>query len=395
MKTSARTRKGRRIPYVDLAAQHAPLKAKLLEAIADVIDEGQFILGRQVADFEEEFAALCGERHAVGLNSGTDALVLALEAVGVGPDDEVITVPNSFVASTACIRRVGARPVLVDVGADYNIDPAKIEPAITPRTKAILPVHLTGRPCDMEPILAIARTHGLAVIEDCAQAVLAEYRGRRVGSFGAAGCFSLHPLKTLNACGDGGVLTTNHAEMYERLRLARNHGLRSRDDCAFWSGNSRLDTMQAAILLVKLRHLEEWTECRRANARVYQDLLADVPEVRVPRESDHLKPVYHTFVIQAERRDELREYLSARGIETAIHYPIPIHLNAAAKELGFPEGSFPVAEQQARRILSLPIYPELAESQIIRVCDSIRTFYGYRSLASCDEVQLESQLLLP
>jgi dTDP-4-amino-4,6-dideoxygalactose transaminase len=256
-------------------------------------------------------------------------------------------------------------------------------------------VHLTGRPCEMEPLLAIARLHGLAVIEDCAQAVLAEYRGRRVGSFGAAGCFSLHPLKTLNACGDGGVLTTNDTELYDRLRLARNHGLRSRDDCAFWSGNSRLDTMQAAILLVKLRHLEEWTERRRANARVYQDLLADIPEVRVPLEADHLKPVYHTFVIQAQRRDELREYLSARGIETAIHYPVPIHLNAAAKELGFPEGSFPVAEQQARRILSLPIYPELTKSQIIRVCDSIRAFYGYRSLASCDEVQLESQLLLP
>jgi dTDP-4-amino-4,6-dideoxygalactose transaminase len=380
---------------VDLAAQHAPLKAKLLEAIADVIDEGQFILGRQVADFEEEFAVLCGVRHAVALNSGTDALVLALEAVGVGPGDEVITVPNSFVASTACIARLGARPVLVDVGADYNIDPAKIEPAITPRTKAILPVHLTGRPCEMDRILAIAQAHGLAVVEDCAQAVLAEYKGRRVGSFGAAGCFSLHPLKTLNACGDGGALTTNDTQVYERLRLARNHGLRSRDDCAFWSGNSRLDTMQAAILLVKLRHLEEWTERRRANARIYRELLTDIPEVRVPRDVDHIKPVYHTLVVQAEGRNELRGYLSARGIETAIHYPVPIHLSAAATDLGFPKGSFPVAEQQAGRILSLPIYPELTESQINRVCDSIRAFYGYRPLASCDEVQLESQLLLP
>jgi dTDP-4-amino-4,6-dideoxygalactose transaminase len=290
---------------------------------------------------------------------------------------------------------VGARPVLVDVGADFNIDPAKIEPAITSRTKAILPVHLTGRPCEMDPILAISRAHGLAVVEDCAQAVLAEYKGQRVGSFGAAGCFSLHPLKTLNACGDGGVLTTNDAQLYERFRLARNHGLRSRDDCAFWSGNSRLDTIQAAILLVKLRHIEEWTERRRANARVYQDLLANLPEACVPHEADHLKPVYHTFVIQAQGRDELREYLNACGIETAIHYPVPIHLCAAGKELGFRKGSFPTAEEQSGRILSLPIYPELSESQINRVCDAIRAFYGYRPLASCDEVQLESQLLLP
>jgi dTDP-4-amino-4,6-dideoxygalactose transaminase len=363
------------IPYVDLGAQHAALKEELLAAIAEVIEEGQFILGEQVREFEEQFAALCGVRHALGVNSGTDALILALRALEIGPGHEVITVPNSFIASTSCIRLVGARPVFVDVGADYNIDASKIEAAITSRTKALLPVHLTGRPCDMEPILAIASTHGLAVIEDCAQAVMAEYRGRRVGSFGAVGCFSLHPLKTLNACGDGGVLTTADSDLYEQLRQARNHGLRTRDDCAFWSFNSRLDTLQAAILLVKLRYLEKWTERRRAHARLYQQQLAGIAEVRCPRESADVKAVYHTFVIQAERRDLLQRYLRANGIETSVHYPVPIHLSAAARELGLPARSFPVAEEQARRILSLPVYPELTAGQIRRVCTAMRSFY--------------------
>jgi dTDP-4-amino-4,6-dideoxygalactose transaminase len=363
------------VPYVNLAGQHAPIKKEILAAVSAVLDSGQFILGEPVAEFERQFALLCGVRYAVGVNSGTDALILALRAIGIGPGDEVITVPNSFVASTACIRLLGARPVFVDVGPDYNIDPGKIAAAVSPRTRAILPVHLTGRPCNMEPIMAVARENGLHVIEDCAQAVIAEYRGRQVGSFGTVGCFSLHPLKTLNACGDGGVLTTDDPSLYERLKVMRNIGLRRRDECVLWSHNSRLDTIQAAILLVKLRYLDQWTEKRRENARYYRAHLAGVPQVEAPAAEAEVRAVYHTFVIQADRRDALRAHLAEQGIRSAIHYPVPIHLTEAGRELGYPEGSFPTAERQARRILSLPIYPELTVAQLQRVCDTIREFY--------------------
>jgi len=364
------------IPYVDIAGQHAPIKAELMEAISEVLDQGQFILGDQVADFERRFADLCGARYAVGVNSGTDALILALRAVGVRQGDEVITVPNSFIATASSIRLVGARPVFVDVREDYNIDPAKIGEAVTPRTRAILPVHLTGHPCDMDPILELADRKNLWVIEDCAQAVMAEYMGRRVGSFGAVGCFSLHPLKTLNACGDGGVLVTNDSELYERLKVLRNLGLRTRDECVSWSHNSRLDTLQAAILLVKLRHVERWTERRRENAQYYQTHLTGIPQVKAPLDVEYTKSVYHTFVIQADRRDDLRRFLSERGVGSSVHYPVPIHLSPAGRELGYPKGSFPIAERQARRILSLPVYPELSQAHLDDVVLSIRAFYG-------------------
>lgn len=367
------------VPYVDIAAQHAAIKHELMTAMGEVLDSGQFILGEQVAEFEGKFAGLCGVPYAVGVNSGTDALILGLKALGIGPADEVITVPNSFVASTACIRLLGAKAVFVDVGDDYNIDPNKIEAAIGARTKAILPVHLTGRPCDMEPILRLATACGIHVVEDCAQAVTAEYKGRRVGSFGTIGCFSLHPLKTLNACGDGGVLTTGDREIYERLKVMRNLGLRTRDDCVMWSQNSRLDTLQAAILLVKLKHLDRWTSRRRENARRYRERLQSVAQVRLPpAEKDYEKAVYHTFVIQAERRDKLRAFLSARGIGSGVHYPVPIHLSEAGRELGYPPGSFPVAEAQARAIISLPVYAELTEEKLDFICSQIRAFYASR-----------------
>ena len=365
------------IPYIDLKSQHASLKSELLSSIGEVIDDGNFILGEQVTEFERQFAQLCGVTYAVGVNSGTDALILALKAIGVRSGDEVITVPNSFVASTTCIRVLGARPVFVDVGDDYNIDPNKIADAITATTKAIIPVHLTGRPCNMEPILAIAKEKGIAVVEDAAQAVLAEYQGKRVGSLGTVGCFSLHPLKNLGACGDGGVLVTDDAELYEKLKVMRNIGLRTRDDCVLWSHNSRLDTLQAAILLVKLRYLHEWAEQRRENARYYQTQLAGIPQIQVPPEREWEKCVYHTFVIQAERRDQLRQFLSDRSIGTAIHYPVPIHLSTAGKELGYTAGSFPIAEMQSRRILSLPIYQELTVEQLEQVCHNIKLFYQH------------------
>jgi len=365
-----------KIPYVNIAGQHAPIKTELLEAVGRIIDGGQFILGNEVSTFEQRFAGLCQTRFAVGVNSGTDALILALRALEIGPGDEVITVPNSFVSSTGCIVLVGARPIFIDVRDDYNMDPAQLEQAVTPRTKAILPVHLTGRPADMDAILKIARNHGLYVVEDCAQAVLAEYRGRRVGSFGTIGCFSLHPLKTLNACGDGGVLTTDDEALYERLKTLRNLGLQTRDNCVYWGLNSRLDTVQAAILLVKLKYVEGWTEKRRANAAFYRKALTGISGLKVPVERPFEKAVYHTFVIQAKRRDELKQYLAENGVGSSIHYPIPIHLQDVARGLGYGPGSFPITERQAKCILSLPVYPELTTAELEYVVQLIKAFYG-------------------
>lgn len=365
-----------KVPYVNLPAQHAPIKDQLLAAVSGVIDHGQFIFGEEVTEFERQFAQLCGVSYAVGVNSGTDALILALKAVGVGPGDEVITVSNSFVASASCIQILGARPVFVDVGDDYNLDPTLLEEVVTPKTKAILPVHLTGRPANMTLILEVAKSHGLYVIEDCAQAVGAEHRGQIVGSLGTAGCFSLHPLKTLNACGDGGVITTNDPNLYEQFNILRNHGLRSRDKCVTWSFNSRLDTLQAAILLVKLKYVEQWTYDRREHARFYQTALDGVQGITVPNEESWEKSVYHTFVVQADRRNDLKAYLASKGIETNIHYPVPIHLQEAACDLGYGQGSFPVTERQAERILSLPIYPELEQDQMGYVVECVSNFYN-------------------
>ena len=360
------------VRYVDLAAQHRALRDELMAAVEGVLLRGDFILGGDVAAFEAEFAAYCGTRFAVGVANGTDSIVLSLRALGIGPGDEVITAPNSFFASASAVVLAGATPIFVDVRDDYNLDPDLLEAAITPRTRAIQVVHLTGRPADMDPILAVARAHGLAVIEDAAQAVGAEYRGRRVGSFGALGSFSLHPLKNLSACGDAGILTTDDEGLYRYLLKARNHGLRNRDECEFWSLNSRLDTLQAALLRVKLRHLETWTEARRQNAAYYTERLSDV--VEIPVDPPHYRSVFHTFVVQADRRDALRDHLQARGVETKVHYPIPIHQQDAAA--GLHAGRFPVAEAQAGRIISLPIYPELTEAQRETVVDAVREFYA-------------------
>ena len=363
------------VPYVDLVSQHAEMKEELLDAIGDVLDHGKFILGQEVEEFEGRFAELCGVRHAVGLNSGTDALILTLKALGIGHGDEVITAPNSFIASAGCIALVGAVPVFVDVGDDYNIDPTLIEAALTPRTRAIIPVHLTGRPADMDTITSIASAHNLHVIEDAAQAVTAQYKGRPVGSLGSAGCFSLHPLKTLNACGDGGVMTTDDTDIFRRVSLSRNLGLKTREEATIWSSNSRLDTIQAAILLVKLRYLNDWTEKRRANARYYQQHLADVAQVQVPLDKPYERAVYHTFVVQADSRDDLSRYLADHGIGTGIHYPIPIHLQEAASHLEYEPGSFPVVEQHSQRILSLPVHHGLGEADTRHVVTAIREFY--------------------
>lgn len=363
------------IPYVDLAEQHAPIKEKLLEAVSKVLDHGKFILGEEVAEFEQRFARLCGVEYAGALNSGTDALILALRALDIGSGAEVITVSNSFVSSTSCIVCAGAKPVFVDVGEDYLIDPALIEKAITPRTKAILPVHWTGRPCDMAAIMAIAKKHKLFVIEDCAQAVCAEYRGQKVGSFGDAGCFSLHPLKTLNACGDGGILTTNNKDLYEKILALRDNGFYQRNTCIYWSNNSRLDTIHAAMLLVKMDYLEEWTQTRRANAHFYQKQLKNLPQIKVPADETDMRAVYHTFIIQADHRDELQAFLMEKGVGVKVHYAVPIHLQPVAKELGYEKGSLPVTERQAGRVLSLPVAQSLQPEMLEYVVNTIKDFY--------------------
>lgn len=363
------------VPFVDIAAQHASIRNELLVAIGHVIDSGMYVLGQEVEEFERRFADLCGVRYAVGLNSGTDALIFALRALGVGPGDEVITAANSFIASAGCAALVGARPVLADVGDDYNLDPDSLERAITPRTKAIIPVHLTGRPAKMDQILHIAEAHGLPVIEDAAQAVCATYRGRPVGSLGRVGCFSLHPLKTLSALGDGGVLTTNDLTIYEEVKILRNLGLRTRDNATVWSGNSRLDTIQAAALLVKMEHIEAWTERRREHARQYRNILSSVPQVQAPNEEPHERAVYQVFKIMAEDRDALQQYLSDQGIGSAVHYAVPMHLQTVAAELGYKVGDFPVTERQAEQILSIPVYHTLDALDIEHVGETIRAFY--------------------
>ena len=362
------------VPYVDLGGLHRGIKAELLAAVETVLERGDFILGREVADFEERFAELCGTRHAVGVNSGTDALILALRALDIGSGHEVIVPANSFVATASAVAIVGARPVFVDVGADYNLDPRLIEAAVTPRTRAIVPVHLTGRPAAMDEIAAVADRNGLQVIEDAAQAVLARYRDRPVGSLGTVGCFSLHPLKTLSACGDGGVLTTDDGELAARVRMLRNVGQRAPGDVVAWSGNSRLDTVQAAMLLVKLAHVEEWTARRRANAALYQAALSGLPGFEVPVDAPAEWAVYHTFVAQSDNRDELRAYLADRGVQSHVHYPLPIHLQPACSELGYARGDLPATERQASRILSLPVHTRLTEDQLEYVAASVRAF---------------------
>ena len=364
------------IPYVDLISQHSSIKELILTAVEEVLGHSQFVNGEEITAFEKAFAQLCEVQFAVGVSSGTDGLILALHALGVGLGDEVITSPNSFISSSSCISWVGARPVFVDVKEDYNIDSTQIEDKITARTKAILPVHLTGRPAEMQMILEIAERHNLYVIEDCSQAVSAEYYSKRVGSFGTIGVFSLHPLKTLNACGDSGIITTDDVDIYEELLLLRNHGLRSRGDCVTWGLNSRLDSVQAAILLIKMDYLDLWTNKRISNAKYYQKELSEVDAIKLPKDKPYEKAVYHTFIIEMDNRDALRSYLLEHGIETSVHYPVPIHLQAAAKDLGYKRGDFPVTEKQSERILSLPVHQNLQDDDLDHVVKTIKAFYN-------------------
>ena len=363
------------IPFVDLKAAYFRLRAEIDAAVDTTLEGGWYILGAQVSAFEEEFAAYLGLNSAVGVASGTDAVLLALRACGIGPGDEVITVSHTAVATVAAIELSGALPRLVDVEPDgLTMDAGQLRAAITSRTKAIIPVHLYGGPAQMDEILLIAREHGLIVIEDCAQAHGAAYRGRMVGTMGDAAAFSFYPTKNLGAMGDGGAVATSRADVAERLRLLRQYGWQERYVSAIAGYNSRLDELQAAILRVRLRHLDEENEARRRLAAAYDAHLSHLPvECPVVRPDDY--HVYHLYAIQSKRRDELRAFLGARGIGTAVHYPVPVHLQPAYARLGYGLGSLPVTERAAGRLLSLPMFPDLPSDSPAAVATSIAEFF--------------------
>ena len=361
------------IPLLDLRAQYAALKPELDAAVLDVLASGAYVQGEPVERFDRAFADYCGVRHAIAVNTGTSALHLALLAANIGPGDEVITTPFTFVATVAAILYAGARPVLVDVEPEsFNIDPSLIEAAITPRTKAIVPVHLYGQMADMTAIQAIAHSYGLTLIEDACQAHGAEYRGRRAGSIGLSSAFSFYPGKNLGACGEGGIVVTNSDEQMYTMRSLRDWGQAGRYNHVLKGFNYRMDAIQGAILDVKLRYLEDWTEARRAHAARYRSLLADIGSIKLPAEIQGRRHVYHVFAIRTRDREALRKQLGDEGVQTGLHYPIPVHLQKAHADLGYVEGDFPVAEALAREVLSLPIYPEMSPRQIETVANAIK-----------------------
>ena len=359
------------VPFVDLKAQYQSIRPEIDAAIARVIGSASFILGPEVENFEQAFARYVGAQFCVGVNSGTAALQLALLASGVGAGDEVILPSNTFFATAEAVSTAGATPVFVDSDcASYTIDVAKILPAITPRTRAIIPVHLYGQAADLDQILAIANHHQLLVIEDAAQAHGAAYKGRRVGAMGHASCFSFYPGKNLGAYGEAGALVTNNEEVAHRARLLRDHGSDRKYRHEIIGYNFRLEAIQAAVLGVKLRHLDSWNDLRRAHATRYHDLLKE-SELSLPQEASYARHVYHVYAVQSAARDELQERLASAGVQTGIHYPIPIHLQPAYASLGYRAGDLPETEQQSRRVLSLPMFAELTEEQIKTVAEAV------------------------
>jgi dTDP-4-amino-4,6-dideoxygalactose transaminase len=351
------------IPFVDLKAQYRSIRGEVNAAIQGVLDSAQFTLGSEVAAFEREFADHCGAAHGVGVNTGTSALHLALLAAGVGPGDEVITVPFTFVATASSIHYTGARPVFVDIDpVSFTMDPAALEAAITPRTKAIIPVHLYGQPADMDPILDVARRHGLVVIEDACQAHGAEYHGRRAGSLGHMGCFSFYPGKNLGAYGEGGMVVTSDPSYARTIRMLRDWGAEEKYHHVIKGYNFRLESLQAAVLRVKLRHLDRWTDMRRAAAACYAAVL-DSSVLERPHEMPYARHVYHVYAIRTTRRAAWQRGLAEAGIQTGIHYPTPVHLLPAFADLGHERGEFPHAERAADQVLSLPMFPELTPAQ--------------------------------
>ncbi len=364
-----------KVPQIDLVRQYLSLKAEIDAAIGEVLQSGQFIMGKWVGGLEKRVAQICGAKHGIGVASGTDALKIALFACGVKQGDEVITSPFSFVSVAEVAVVLGAKPVFVDIDKrTFNIDPNLLESKITSRTRVIVPVHLYGQSADMDPIMEIARKKSLLVVEDAAQAIGAKYKGKPVGSIGDIACLSFYPTKNLGCYGDGGMILTNDDSLAERIESLRRHGQSDKYSYRFVGFNSRLDSIQAAIMLAKIDHLEEWTERRRRIAHLYTNMLAHLP-LEVPYEAQYAYHVYHQYTIKTDRRDQLREFLSAKGIGTAIHYPMGLHMQEAYRGLGYNEGDLPNCDQVARQVLSLPMFPELSDEEIGYVVGAIEEFF--------------------
>lgn len=366
----------KKVPFLDLKKQYLSIKQEIDDAIKKTIENTAFILGPGVEEFENNFANFCGVKYAVGVNSGTEALHLALLSLGIGSGDEVITVPNTFIATAEAISHTGAKPIFVDIDKEnYNMNSDLIKEKITVNTKAIMPVHLFGNPCDMDKINEIAKKHNLFVIEDACQAHGAEYKGRRVGSLSDIAAFSFYPGKNLGAYGEGGIIVTNNEELANKCKLLRAHGEYPKNIHSLVGFNYRMHGLQGAILNVKLKYLDDWNEARRKKAELYNSLLNELGNITIPKINESNKHVFHLYVIRTEKRDELREFLKSKGIDTGIHYLFPIHLQEAYKHLNLKEGDYPIAEKYAKEILSLPIFPELTEEQIGYIADSIKEFY--------------------
>ncbi len=363
------------IPFLDLKTQYRQIEQEVLPMVTEAMTNGAFIGGPHVSGFESEFAAFCDSRFCIGVGSGTDALRFALMALGIGKGHEVITVPNTFIATTEAISQAGALPVFVDIHPDTcNMDAGRIEEKISDKTRAIVPVHLYGQPVDMDPILAIAEKHDIKVVEDACQAHGALYKNKKAGALSAAGCFSFYPGKNLGAFGEAGAVTTQDEQIAAKIRMLRDHGQLKKYFHDMEGYNGRLDAIQAGVLRCKLKKLEAWNNGRRENALYYNRLLAEIPGVTIPVEADFARSVYHLYVILVDRRDELQEFLNKKGISTGLHYPLPLHLQKAYAFLGHGKGAFPVTEDVAGRLLSLPMFPELTHEQIEYVADSIKAF---------------------
>ncbi|MGZ4162923.1 MAG: DegT/DnrJ/EryC1/StrS family aminotransferase [Tumebacillaceae bacterium] len=366
----------KKVPLLDLKAQYQTIREEIRQAIDDVLESGNYIMGPAVKSFEEAVATYCGVKHAIGVANGTDALLLTLDALGVGAGDEVITTPFTFFASAEVVSQLGATPVFVDIEPDtYNFDIAKLEAAITDKTKAIIPVHIFGQPVDMDELMAIANKHGIYVIEDACQAIGSTYKGQTIGSLGVAGCFSFFPTKNLGGYGDGGIIVTNDDELARKLRILRVHGSSPKYYHSMIGYNSRLDALQAATLQVKLKYIDEWNQKRREKASYYNEVLKELP-IQLPFVKADREAVYHLYIIQTEYRDELMAYLGDNGISSGVYYPVPLHLQSVYAELPYGEGSMPISEKTALGTMALPLYPELTQDDQDYVISVVREFFA-------------------